>query len=127
MKLSRRVLARYVATELQAGKNHKEVVQALAAYIIEHRLQGQLELVLADIATNLATLGHIEATVTTARPLTGELRKDLLDYVERIEGSSDITLNESVDPSLLGGVIVETPGKRFDASIATKLKRLRNA
>lgn len=127
MKLSRRVLARHVAAELQAGKSRKDVVQSLAAYVIEHRLQGQLELILADVAANLAVLGHIEATVTTARPLTDELRKELLDYVKRIEGSSDITLNESVDPSLLGGVIVETPGKRFDASVSTKLKRLRNA
>lgn len=127
MKLSRRVLARHVAAELQAGKNRKDVVQSLAAYIIEHRLHGQLELILADVAANLAALGHIEATVTTARPLTDDLRKELLVYVERVEGSSDITLNESVDPSLLGGVIVETPGKRFDASVSTKLKRLRNA
>ena len=127
MKLPRRVLARYIATELQSGKNRKEVVNLLAAYIVEHRLHGQLELILADIATNLATLGHVEATVTTARPLTDELRTELLDYVKRVEGSSDITLNESVDPSLLGGVVIETPGKRFDASVATKLKRLRSA
>ena len=127
MKLSRRVLARYIATELQAGKNRKDVVESLAAYVIEHRLHSQLELILADVAANLATLGHIEATVTTARPLTEELRSEVLDYVGRVEGSKDITLNESVDPGLLGGLIVETPGKRFDASVSTKLKRLRNA
>lgn len=127
MKLSRRVLARHVAAQLQSGKDRKAVVQALAAYVVENRLHSQLELILADIAANLAALGHIEATVTTAHPLNAELKKELIDYVKRIEGVSDITLNESVDPTLLGGVIVETPGKRFDASIATKLKRLRNA
>lgn len=127
MKLSRRVLARHIATELQSGKNRKDVVESLAAYVIEHRLHSQLELILSDVAANLARLGHIEATVTTARPLSDELRAEVLDYVSRVEGSKDITLNETVDPSLLGGVIVETPGKRFDASIATKLKRLRSA
>ncbi len=127
MKLSRRVLARYVATELQAGTNRTKVMQELAAYVVEHRLHSQLELILADVAANLVTLGHIEATVTTARPLTDELRAELLDYVKRVEGLSDITLNESVDPEILGGVIIETPGKRFDASVSTKLKRLRSA
>lgn len=127
MKLSRRVLARHIAAELQAGKSKKAVVEALAAYVVEHRLHSQLDLILADVAANLAALGHIEAAVTTARPLTAELKEALTDYVKRIEGASDVTLNESVDPTLLGGVIVETPGKRFDASIATKLKRLRNA
>lgn len=127
MKLSRRVLARHIALQLQAGTERKAVVSDLAAYIVEHRLHSQLELILADVAANLATLGHIEATVTTARPLTAELKQELTNYIKRIEKVNDITLNESVDPALLGGVIVETPGKRFDASIATKLKRLRNA
>lgn len=127
MKLSRRVLARHIATQLQAGKDRKAVVRDLAAYVVEHRLHSQLELILGDVAANLADLGHIEATVTTARPLTAELKQELTNYIKHIEGVSDITLNESVDPSLLGGVIVETPRKRFDASIATKLKRLRNA
>lgn len=127
MKLSRRVLARHIALRLQAGTDRKAVVRGLAAYIVEHRLHSQLELILADVAANLATLGHIEATVTTARPLTAELKQELTNYIKRIEKVNDITLNESVDPALLGGVIVETPGKRFDASIATKLKRLRNA
>ena len=98
MKLSRRLLARHIATELQSGKNRKDVVTALAAYVIEHRLHSQLELILADVAANLAELGHIEATVTTARPLTDELRTEVLEYVRRIEGSKDITLNETVDP-----------------------------
>ena len=127
MKLSRRVLARHIAAELQAGKNKKAVVQSLAAYVVEHRLHSQLELILADVASNLADLGHVEATVTTVQPLTDDLRKDLISYIKAIENVSDVTLNEAVDKKILGGVIIETPRKRFDASVSTKLKRLRNA
>ena len=127
MKVSRRVLARYIATELQAGKSRADVVQSLAAYVVEHRLHNQLELILADVASNLAALGNVEATVTTAQPLTEDLRKELTEYVKRIENAEKVTLNETVDKRLLGGVVVETPSKRFDASVATTLKRLRNA
>lgn len=127
MKVSRRVLARYVATQLQTGSDRKKVVAALAAYVVEHRLKGELELILADVATYLARLGHVEATVTTARPLDASLRKDVLEYVSHMEGVSDVSITEQVDPALLGGIVIETPRKRFDASVATKLKRLRNA
>ena len=127
MKVSRRVLARYIATELQAGKSRADVVRSLAAYVVEHRLHNQLELILADVASNLAALGNVEATVTTAQPLTEDLRKELTEYVKRIENAEKVMLNETVDKRLLGGVVVETPSKRFDASVATKLKRLRNA
>lgn len=127
MKLSRRVLARYIATQLSGGDGHAQVVSSLAAYIVENRLKNELDLILADIATNLARLGHVEAAVTTAHPLDPSLKKDVLDYISKMEDAMDITLNEVVDPAILGGIIIETPRKRYDASVATKLKRLRNA
>ena len=129
MKVSRRVLARFVAQALadSTAKSREKLVSELAAYVVEHKLQGQLELIVADIAANLSRLGHIEASVTTAHPLTDTLRAELTVYVRRIEGAKSVVLQESVDPSLIGGVIVETPNQRLDSSLATKLKRLRNA
>lgn len=127
MKASRRILSRHIAAQLQAGSSRGAVVRSLAAYIVEHRLQNDIELIVADIALNLAKAGHIEAHVTTAHPLDPSLKKSVIEYVKRIESASEVEVREQVDPSLLGGIIIETPSKRFDASIATKLKRLRNA
>lgn len=127
MKASRRILSRHIAAELQAGSNRDAVVRSLAAYIVEHQLQSDIELIVADIALNLARAGHIEAHVTTAHPLDSSLKQAIVEYVKRIESASEVEVREQVDPSLLGGIIIETPSKRFDASIATKLKRLRNA
>lgn len=126
MITSRRRLTRYVATQLQSGDAH-HVLGSLAAYIVEHRMKGDIELIVADIARNLALQGHIEADVTTARSLESTMRAEIIQYIKRIENVSDITVTEHVEPAVLGGVIIETPTKRFDASIATKLKRLRNA
>lgn len=127
MKVSRRVLSRHIASELQAGKSREAVVRSLAAYIVEYRLQNDIELIVADIALNLARAGHVEADITTARPLDSSLKHAVIEYVKRIESASEIEVREHVDPGVLGGIIIETPSKRFDASIATKLKRLRNA
>lgn len=127
MKASRRVLSRHIASQLQAGANRDAVVRSLAAYIVEHRLHNDIELIVADIAWNLAKAGHIEAHITTARPLDLSLKQTVIEYVKRIESASEVEVREQVDASLLGGIIIETPSKRFDASIATKLKRLRNA
>ena len=127
MKSSRRVLARYIAIQLQTGHDRKDTIEALAAYVVEHKMHASIELIVADIARNLATYGHVQADVTTAHPLDASLRQDVIDYVKRIESASEVEITEHVDPRLLGGVVIETPNKRFDASIATKLKRLRNA
>jgi F-type H+-transporting ATPase subunit delta len=127
MKVSRRVLARYIASQLIEGKNRAAVIESLAAYVVEHRLKNDIELIVADIVQNLAAHGHIEATVTTAHPLDTSLMQTVVEYVKRIESASDVVVTERLDKALLGGVIIETPHQRFDASIATKLKRLRNA
>ena len=123
MKVSRRVLTRYVAKALIEGK--KDITRELAAYIVENKLHGQVELILADIAVNLSSFGQVEATVTSARPLAAELKKELIAYVKRIEDAKNVTLHEEINERLIGGIIIETPNQRFDASLATKLKRLR--
>lgn len=127
MKVSRRVLARHIAAELHAGKKRQAILESLAAYIVTHKLQAEQEQIMADIAANLTSLGYVEASVTTARPLDASLRKELVDYVKQMENASNVTLHEYVDERLLGGVIIETPKHRFDASVSTKLKRLKNA
>lgn len=127
MKTSRRVLSRHVALQLQQGTQRDTLLRSLAAYIVEHRLQNDIELIVADILWNLAQAGHVEAHVTTAHPLDSSLKQAVVEYVKRIESASEVEVRERIDPSVLGGIIVETPSKRFDASIATKLKRLRNA
>ena len=126
MAVSRRVLARHIARQLAAGENRQTVLTQLAAYLVLHKRLDQVELVVADIARNLAELGTVKASVTVAHPLTAELKRALEQYVMRIEDANSVQIDETIDPSLLGGVIIETPHKRFDAAVATQLTRLRN-
>lgn len=124
---SRRIVTKHVAEQLAAGKNRGEVLRQLAAYLLKHRMVGQLDRVVADIERNLAALGTVQASVITARPLSDELRARVEAYVARVEGAKTVMLDESVEPDVLGGIIVETPNKRLDASIASQIKRLKNA
>ncbi len=125
--VSRRVLTRYIAKELYSGKKQSEVVTQLAAYIIEHRLQNEIGQIVSDIAHNLTELGRTTAYVTTARPLDSGLLTSVKQKVLNMENVKDAEIIEIVDPAILGGVIIETPTKRFDASVAHKLKRLKHA
>lgn len=127
MIVSRRRLTRHIAEQLMTkGSNRSEIISQLASYIVSHRLHAQTEMIVADIARNLAELGVVRARVTTARSLTDELRKDVAKYVHSIETANSVELDEVIDPSIIGGIIIETPSKRFDASITTQLTRLKN-
>lgn len=126
MSVSRRVLARHIAQQLADGGNRAVLLRQLAAYLIAHKQVNQLEMVISDIARNLAELGTVRALVTVAHPLDAQLRRDVEEYIRQLEDATSVQITEAVDPDLLGGIIIETPRKRFDASVSTQLKRLKN-
>lgn len=69
---------------------------------------------------------RVEVQVVTATPLTEALREKLGATLKERTGKT-ATLVETVDPSLLGGLVVTIGDTKFDASIATKVKRLAGA
>jgi F-type H+-transporting ATPase subunit delta len=70
--------------------------------------------------------GIIEATATSAAPLTdGEVRA-LRERIAGIAGADkQVDLQVAVDPSLLGGVIVRLGDTLIDGSVRGRLERLR--
>ncbi len=64
------------------------------------------------------------AEVTTAIPLTADLEKKVLAKVEEITGKK-ATIENNVDPTIIGGFILRVGDKQFDASILGKMNNLR--
>ncbi len=68
--------------------------------------------------------GKTEATVTTAVEMSPLLRKNVESQLAEFF-SADLIVTYSVDPELVGGMVVQVGDKLFDASIAANLKKLR--
>jgi len=66
------------------------------------------------------------ADVTTARALTSEQESNIAAALKKRLGR-DVTLNSSVDESLLGGAIIRAGDLIIDGSALGKLNRLANA
>lgn len=64
-----------------------------------------------------------EAQVTAALPLTEAQQQALADKLGRVTGKT-VTLKVAIDPSLIGGVIVQIGDKRIDGSVARQLRVL---
>lgn len=64
------------------------------------------------------------AKVTSAIPLTDELKEKVLDKVKEIVGKK-VTLENIIDPSIIGGFILRIGDKQYDASISGKMNNLR--
>ena len=58
--------------------------------------------------------------VISAIPLTDSQRERLIAKLE-LESGGKVILKETVDPSILGGLIVRALGRQKDGSLASKL------
>ena len=77
-----------------------------------------------DIAA--AQRGEVSADVISAHPLTEDQLSTLKAKLTAREGRT-VKLTSSVDPDMLGGLIVTIGSKRIDGSIRTRLNALTQA
>ena len=67
--------------------------------------------------------GETTAEVITARPLNDDQVTSLKSQL-RARAGGDVAIDATVDPDILGGIVVKLGSQRIDASIRTKLNRL---
>ena len=94
--------------------NRKGRLGLISAVAEEYRLQRD------------ALRNRTEVRVQSASPLTEELSSQLKDAMSRRMGR-DVHLIEEVDESLIGGLVLRIGDEKLDASVATRLKRLRDS
>ena len=120
-RLSRRALATFVAKEVLAGND--QIIDWLAALLIEERREREADLLVRDIESILADSGQMIVRVDTARPLDVATKKE----IESMFDQHEVHIKETVRPELIGGVKITTPTQSLDRTIAKKLEMLRTA
>ncbi len=68
---------------------------------------------------------EVEAEVVSAKALT-KTQADKLAKTLKAQMGKDVTINATVDESLIGGLIVKVGSKMIDTSIRSKLSQLQN-
>lgn len=81
------------------------------------------EIAASYISLFRAKKGITVAQLLTAVPAEETLRKQIMEIVQRDTGRK-IVLEETVDPSLIGGFILNVGDRQFDESVSRKLRTL---
>ncbi len=85
-------------------------------------LLGQVFHAYEDVMASALKLCVVD--VTTVVPLDDKLR-ELINKKAEAELGCSAVLNESIDPSILGGIIMSVNGMRIDASVLSQLNHAR--
>jgi len=64
------------------------------------------------------------AEVTATVELSDEQRQSIVEKVKGMTGAEAVELETSIDPSLIGGVVIKVGSQVFDASLSGQLRRM---
>ncbi|KJS68508.1 MAG: ATP synthase F0F1 subunit delta [Peptococcaceae bacterium BICA1-7] len=111
-------------SELLSGKVSQVTLEFLN--LLVDRQREQFLSVIVEYYINLANKARniTEAKVTSAVELTAKEQKEMAALLDKITGKK-VETSFSVDPSLIGGVVVRIGDRVIDGSIRTRLATLR--
>ena len=112
-----------VANLLKLSATTKSFLGVLAG---NGRLSALPEIIRAFASIAAAARGEMTAEVTSAHPLSAAQVKALAKKLKAREGR-DIKIKASVDPEILGGLVVKIGSRQIDSSIRTRLNSLAQA
>ncbi len=110
---------------VMADQGFSDLVRHFIGTAIMNRRLRDLPGLISGFAAYVAEKrGIITAEVASAHPLTDTQRAQLAARLAEA-GYGRVTIRESVDPSLLGGLVVKIGSKLYDTSLKSRLQRLR--
>lgn len=104
-----------------------KLIQDFVSVVAANRRLGALRSIVGEFAALVAEKrGVVVAHVATAHPITDvqeqQLRARLIE-----SGYGNVDIVKSVDPGLLGGLVVRIGARLFDSSLKSRLQRLQYA
>jgi F-type H+-transporting ATPase subunit delta len=109
--------------ELLAGGD--ELVRNFLLLAVEKGRATELEQIFEEFQALVAVEEkRLEVELTTAYELSDEEAKEILGQIERTSGRA-IEAKRRVDPSLIGGFVLQAGSLRVDASVRGRFDRLR--
>lgn len=111
-------------SEVFSGRISTLVYNFLMVLVDKNRISliDKISEVFSDIYND--TNGILEVIVTTSKPLNSTLREKLINKLEAIS-SKKIILNEKIDTSILGGIVLSYKNTQIDASVKSRIDNMR--
>ncbi len=111
----------------EKSRDQKQLAEAIALYLTQNRQTKELDGLMRDMVRMRSDNGITEATVVSAHPISAKLKSDLKAMVAKTSKADKVILNETIDPSVIGGVRIETNEQQLDITVRAKLNKLKQA
>jgi F-type H+-transporting ATPase subunit delta len=109
----------------QIAADADELVRNFVRLVAEKGRAGELQQIAAELDTLVAQAqNRLSLELTTAYELSDEEARSIVQTIEKASGRT-VEATRSVDPALIGGVVLQVGSHRADGSVRGRLERLR--
>ena len=110
-----------ICKSIQASDETEKLMLAL----LKINQLGSLNKVVSSLKElRLNKFGIGQGEVTTVIPLTAEQKKEVVELIKKMGGFKEAIVTEKTNPNIIGGVILSSGDKLYEASIKRQLKNL---
>lgn len=119
--------ALYQSVSGQGDKQVKSVIDSFVNVVIENNDVSKINKIIEqfEVIWNRGE-GIVEAEVVSARELDNKIVKLLNSYIAELSGAKKVAMQEQVDESILGGVVIRYGDKILDGSMKMRIDNLKN-
>ena len=108
-----------------AGDKFNLITTAFAALLVKKGRESNLPEIAGAFISQYKEHKKIHTVkLTTAAPVSDEIKKAIIAQVKKTGGYENIELEEKVDKDIIGGFVLQVGDKLVDASIAYDLKAI---
>ena len=109
----------------QLSADADELVRNFVRLVAEKGRAGELEEISEELEALVARAqNRLSVELTTSYELSDEDAQSIVQTIEKASGRT-VDATRSVDPSLIGGIVLEIGSHRADGSVRGRLERLR--
>lgn len=95
-------------------------------FLIAKRREAELPMVASQFISAYDNIkGISRATVISAVPLSADMNAKLKSYIKTIVGATELEINNEIDATIIGGVVVKYQDRLLDMSVAKELREIR--
>ncbi len=103
----------------------QDIVRNFLRLLVEKGRMAELEEIARELERLVAAAqGRLTVELTTAQELSDTEARDIVDQIAKASGRQ-VEATRTVDPDLIGGIVLQAGSFRLDASVRGRLNRLR--
>jgi F-type H+-transporting ATPase subunit delta len=102
-----------------------DLTAAFTKLLVSKSREGELPEIISSFISQYKDKKGIQiVTLTTAVPASEEVKRSIVEQVKKTSNFQNIELHEKVDPSIIGGFVLQAGDKFVDASVAYELNQV---